>query len=252
MTTWFKDTVESEHPIKKLLYDDVNHDVYAVQDNQALCFSELLNQFTSFYDYGDIDLIETWDRHVFTMWDSRLFKMFEGNYGDLLGYTHDGKYYSKMCPWSLTFISNGMGNNTYGVDKIFTNLEFRASVDGDGELSGYPRKFTPALPFDFLETWNEYQHGIAKLANMRGHDQFRHHTTDNNGTLKRKFRIWRCDIPRDNAELNTDVALGIFRKTKPRRLDRMRNPWLYLKLQKNAADTMPRTEIHDIVVSYFL
>lgn len=261
MTTWFKDTVESEHPIKKLLYDDVNHDVYAVQDTQALCFSELLNQFTSFYNYGDIDLIETWDRHVFTMWDSRLFKMFEGNYGDLLGYTHDDeKYYGNMRPWSLTFISNGMGNNTYGVDKIFTNLEFRASVDEDGESKKQVVDgkivdvFTkPYLPFDSLETWNEYQHGIAKLANMKGHDQFRHHTIDNNGTLKRKFRIWRCDIPRDNADSSTnDATLGIFRKTKPRRLDRMRNPWLYLKLQKNAENIMPRTEIHDIVVSYFL
>ena len=65
--------------------------------------------------------------------------------------------------------------------------------------------------------------------------------------------MWRCDIPRDNAELSADEGLNISRAAK-HPLNRMRNPWLYLKLQKNAAEegeTLDRTEIHDIIMTYF-
>ena len=31
----------------------------------------------------------------------------------------------------------------------------------------------------------------------------------------------------------------------------MRNPWIYLKLTKDAEDTMQRAEIHDLMMTYF-
>ncbi len=69
--------------------------------------------------------------------------------------------------------------------------------------------------------------------------------------MKRKFRVWRCDIPRDNAPLSSDAGKNITR-FKVQRLNRMRNPWVYLRLQKEAEQgTMGRTEIHDIIVTYF-
>jgi len=56
-----------------------------------------------------------------------------------------------------------------------------------------------------------------------------HHLSDGTAALKRKFRIWRCDIPRDNVGVFED---GNGKKiTHP--LDRMRNPWLYLKMTGN-------------------
>lgn len=265
MTSWFKKNAGS---IKKVVYDDINHDVYAVQEDQALCFSEKLNQFTGFYDYGDINLIETCDHHVFTLKENGLWKMFEGDYG---------KFFGANKPWSLTFISNGLNEGTVNMDKTFTNIEFRASVEGDGELDSETGKFTPALPFDSLETWNEYQHGFTTLENKSGHSSFVHGT--DSSSLKRKFRIWRNDIPRNNYKLlsvpdredyeteeeynealevyNTwnqrEIEKGISRKIR-KPLDRMRNPWLYLKFQKEAAEegkVLPLTEIHDIVMTYF-
>ena len=79
-----------------------------------------------------------------------------------------------------------------------------------------------------------------------------HHPKDNITALKRKFRIWRCDIPRDNMEVDnaTENLMGIFRKAK-HPVDRMRNTWLYLKLQKDPQSKVHRTEIHDIQMSYF-
>jgi hypothetical protein len=133
------------------------------------------------------------------------------------------------------------------MDKIFTNLEFRANIDGEGTVSG--DDFTPYLPFNSLETWNEYQHGITTLNIRNGHDAFKHHD-GSISSLKRKFRIWRCDIPRDNAALALDEGLNIKRfSTHP--INRMRNPWIYLKLQKSTAGSNLRTEVHDILMTYF-
>ena len=112
--------------------------------------------------------------------------------------------------------------------------------------------FTPLLPFDNIEVWNEYQHGIQSLANKTGKAYMQHYTKDEVSTLKRKFRIWRADIPRDNAPLTSDKGLNISRlkpKLLDRIFDRIRNPWIYLKLEKD--NPVNRTEIHDIVLTYF-
>jgi len=275
MTTWFR---EHGKDTQRLFYDDVNHDLYVVQENTALCFSELLSQFTSFMDYGDTSLIESCDQNVFTMKDGKLFKMFSGEYCDFFGtyqtVNNNEVYVPNNKPWGLTFISNG---STEGMtDKVFTNLEFRACVDGDGVLETVipegetdpveTGKFIFNLPVDYIETWNEYQHGFANLEDRNGSAGFQHHNEDGDATLKRKFRIWRCDIPRNNCQLgepeegetwpypySTDASLGISRHIR-KPLDRMRNPWLYIKLQKNAAGTgttLKRTELHDMVVTYF-
>ena len=51
---------------------------------------------------------------------------------------------------------------------------------------------------------------------------------------------------------STDADLGISRYIR-RPMDRMRNPWLYMKLGKNAFEvgTHPRAEIHDVLMTYF-
>ena len=94
--------------------------------------------------------------------------------------------------------------------------------------------------------------------------------------MARKFRIWRCDIPRNNypyetypvketgeteehyqerveaynAWLKGEKEKGISRYAK-KPLDRMRNPWLYLKLEKSAQEDMPKVELHDLLMTYF-
>lgn len=244
MTTWFRDNGDS---FKKIVYDDINHDVYIVQSGTAslaLCYSEKLNQFTGFYDYGGIDLMETNVHRVFTMRSRKLWAMFEGTYCRLFG---------SNKPWEITFISNGISNNQYGTDKTFTNLECRANVEGEGLPDSEEDLGQFRLPFKTLEVWNEHQHGLAYINSSNGHDAFKHHTTDGVSQLKRKFRIWRCDIPRDNADLSEDIAIGITRfKKHPN--NRMRNPWLYIKLSQYEYDpniNMKKVELHDMVVTYF-
>lgn len=255
-------------------YDKLNQDVLYINKDTALAFSEKFGVFTSFYDYGNIPYFCSLD-------DTGIWiKQKEDNVAVSLWKHQDGNYcrfFDINKPYSMTLV----GNPEPQTDKIFTNIEFRACVEGDGESDQKTGKFTPTLPFDSLETWDEYQHGITALENKNGHDLFKH--GGDSSALIRKFRIWRCDIPRDNVSIVTsqpilpenptpeqqaaydadvirynqylkDINLGISRyESHPN--DRMRNPWLYLKLLKNIEiDTnrfLPKAEIHDVVMTYF-
>ena len=115
------------------------------------------------------------------------------------------------------FYTTVIANPDMPIDKIFNNLEFRSdSWDKDGNLLN--------TTFDTLTTWNEYQQGISNLKNSLGSPS----------NLKRKFRIWRANIPRARANGR----------------DRMRNPWLYIKLSMEK-ENVNKTVLHDMVVHYF-
>lgn len=221
-------------------YDKVNQDILFINKNIALAYSEKMNAFTSFYNYGGADYLVNientglWVRNqgsnTSTIWEHN-----KGNYLEFFGMT---------MPYWMTLI----GNPEPQKSKVFTNIELRASIDGDANL-----------PFDSLEVWDEYQHGFTYLKNLTGVAALQHSVKDNN-SLKKRFRIWRSDIPRDNAviakdwntsyDYSSDSELNITR-TKARPLDRMRNPWVYLKLKKQGSSLNTRTEIHDIVMTYY-
>lgn len=219
-------------------YDKLNQDVLFINSSTALAFSEKFNCFTSFYDYDNVPfLVSLDDREIWVK--GQLWEHQAGEYCN---------FFNKSKPFSMTLVANQEPQ----IDKMFTNLEFRACVEGDGTASG--NSFTPWLPFDALEVWDEYQHGVLSLDYKNGHDRFTHGTKDNASHLERKFRMWSCDIPRDNAPVNasTEAAMGI-KRVKVRPLDRIRNPWAYIKLTKNAAEKsfLNKTEIHDIMATYF-
>lgn len=221
-------------------YDKQNQDVLFINKQEALAYSEKLGMFTSFYDYGNTS-------YLCNLKDTGVWVKPTGSSCGLWK-NQGGNYYCNFFGVPKSYEMTLIGNPEPQLDKIFTNLEFKATVDTDGTISS--NQFTPLLPFDCLETWNEYQHGLANLSIKNGSAAMKHHTLDNSASLKRKFRIWRCDIPRDNAELTLDSALGISRFAK-HPIDRMRNPWIYVKLKKNAAEAMKRAEVHDIELSYF-
>lgn len=217
-------------------YDKLNQDVLFINGEIALAYSEKFNCFTSFYDYGgapyfvNLDDIGIWVKSL-NLWQHQA-----GKYCN---------FFNENKPFSMTLVANQEPQ----MDKIFTNLEFRACVEGEGVYDSND-KFKQSLPFDTIEAWNEYQHGKLNLSDRDGHDRFTHGNSDGNASLNRKFRIWRCDIPRDNAPINTAIEslMGI-KRFKVRPLDRIRNPWAYIKLTKNVATS--KVEVHDIMVTYF-
>lgn len=223
-------------------YDSQNQDILFINKDTALAYSEKTGTFTSFYDYGNTPYFNNLDGTG--VWLRK-------NEGNTNVYRHNaGEYcnfFGEKKPYWMTLV----GNPEPQLDKIFTNLEFRASVDGEVRTDNGKEKFL--LPFDCLEAWDEYQHGTTKLSERQGNGVFQHHIKWNADTgdisnISRKFRMWRCDIPRDNAPVPDSLGLP---RVKARYMDRLRNPWIYMKLMKNADESMNRVEVHDVMLKYF-
>ena len=108
-------------------------------------------------------------------------------------------------------------------DKTFTNIEFIADKLNDEDVDSIPSKKSLLYPFTEFEVWNEYQYGINNLTKGRTYPNF-----------ERKFRIWRADIPRDKSNSR----------------DRIRNPWIYLKLN-NTDNNNAKMVFHSFLVKYY-
>lgn len=185
-------------------YDKTNSEVLFISKDSCLGYSELLNQFTSFYNYENTPYFSNLLDKGIWIKDNKLWLHNEGDYN---------MFFGTYQPFYTTVIANP----DMPIDKIFNNLEFRSdSWDKDGNLLN--------TTFDTLTTWNEYQQGISNLKNSLGGPS----------NLKRKFRIWRANIPRAKANGR----------------DRMRNPWLYIKLSMEK-ENVNKTVLHDMVVHYF-
>jgi hypothetical protein len=231
MQTWFKGNT-----IDRTLYDDVHHDIYLVNGTEALCYSEILGQFTSFMDYGGMYLLESCSKEVFSMKKvnnvTTLFKMFKGGYNDLFGYyTHaePQQYRFNYRPWHISFISNGLDNKDMDFDKIFTNIDYRMDMyDSTGA-------YLPEESFDTIRVWNEYQDtGDFTLKHPVVIGEPTSYNLDEMN-LEKKYRIWRIQIPRDSTNI----------------LDRIRNPWCKITLSRNTLDNN-KAVLQDLNVQYFV
>lgn len=196
-------------------YDKVNGDVFFISKDECLAFSEPLGQFSSFYSYEKTPYFTNLeDRGIAFNVEGTgtLYKPWLHNEGDY------NMFFGVYQPFYTTVIANP----DMPVDKIFNNLEFRSdSWDKNGNLLN--------TTFDTLTVWNEYQQGTSTLNNILGRPS----------DLKKKFRIWRANIPRAS-------AIGSTKKGR----DRMRNPWLYIKLSMEE-ENVNKTVLHDMIVHYF-
>lgn len=190
-------------------YDKVNGDVFFISKDECLAFSEPLGQFTSFYSYENVPyFINIEDKGVAfnTENGGSIYKAWLHNEGDY------NMYFNKYNPFYTIVIAN----QDMPKDKTFNNLDFRADSWNDDTLLN--------TTFDTLTVWNEYQKGTSSLTNILGKPS----------SLKKKFRIWRANIPRDDSN----------------KMNRMRNPWLYIKLSMEHENT-DKTVLHDMIIHYF-
>lgn len=196
-------------------YDKVNGDVFFISKDECLAFSEPLGQFSSFYSYEKMPYFTNLEDRGIALnveGTGTLYRPWLHNEGDY------NMFFGVYQPFYTTIIANP----DMPVDKIFNNLEFRSdSWDKNGNLLN--------TTFDTLTVWNEYQQGTSTLNNILGRPS----------DLKKKFRIWRANIPRAN-------AVGSTKKGR----DRMRNPWLYIKLSMERGN-VNKTVLHDMIVHYF-
>lgn len=190
-------------------YDKINKDIFFINKDSCLSYSELLANFVSFYSYENTPyFINIKDKYLSfkPKYNESLYKVWLQNKGDY------NIFFGSYQPFYTTIIANKDPNT----DKVFSNIEFRSdSWNEDNQLVNET--------FDTLEVWNEYQHGISSLVN----------TPNRPSTLKRKFRMWRANIPRSDVNNR----------------DRIRNPWVFIKLSKEE-ENKNKTILHDMIVYY--
>lgn len=193
-------------------YDKNNNDVYFVNNNWCLCYSELIGQFTSFMSYERVPAMFNVGSEFYAFNNNKLWQQFNGDYN---------MFFGQYKPYSITVVANA----DEPADKIFNTVEFRADAyDGDN--------LAPTKTYDTLDVYNEYQHGRVTLTDLNGRSS----------PLKRKFRIWRANIPRANTPIN-----GIPANNR----DRIRSTWAYVKLSTETPNTY-RTVFHDMTIHYFV
>lgn len=201
----------------------------------TIVYNEKLGAFTSFYSYAGVPFMANVLGRLVAYKNSYLWRMHEGFYNTFFGEYQPSSITWRICP------------EPYG-DKIWTNIEYRTDfievLDGvgatfkydEGEATAGTDGYMKDITFDTMKVWNEYQNtgsidmsytGTTSLKSTTGAD------------TRKKFRIWRADIPRD-----PDSAY---------KMDRIRNPWIYLKLTKNYSDAIDRIrmEMHDLLVKYY-
>lgn len=223
----------------KSFYDSYNEDLYICTPDKALCFSERLDQFTSFMSYGEADAIFNACKNVYALHTEdvgysaqvhyptvRLYKMFAG--------TPNRYFEEDFQPFYITFISNGLGEqrDLTLMDKTFTNVHIQSDRwNGKYESLATEERGTEDVivnkpPFDYIRVQDEYQDTGSVYLNR---------SICKPDNLKSKFRMWNAVIPRD----------------KDRKLDRIRNPWCKIKLTSNEPDGC-RVNLHNIAVDFLI
>lgn len=191
-------------------YDKVTDDIYFVTDTEALNYSEVLDEFQAFLSYGGAYKLFNLKGNSYIVKNNRndyeysIHQMYAGDYNNLL---------NVPCDYGIEILVNPEPTE----DKVFNTLEFRADTWSAGNLTNNT--------FDYLSAETEYQHGTSILQNTQGYPS----------NLKKKFRIWRANIPRDSSNNR----------------DRIRNTWAKIKLHKYNFQK-EKTVLHDIQVNYFV
>ena len=159
-----------------------------------------------------------------------LFKMFKGSYNDLFGaYDNMHRYQVNLRPWYISFVSNGLENKDMDSDKIFTNIDYRMDLFSDNDV------YLTEESFNTIRVWNEYQDtGDVTLRHPVVIGTPVSYNLDEMN-LEKKYRIWRIQIPRDSTNI----------------LDRIRNPWCKITLERNALDSN-KAILQDLNVQYFV
>lgn len=201
----------------RLSYDPKNKDLYLspigdTNNENTLCYSEQMGQFTSLMSYSKAIMFPI-DNSFYSLTSSdgttKLWENFKGNYN---------QFFDEIKLPRFTYICNEDVSYT----KIFDTIEYRADVYNKEGLLIHNKSF------DWIKAANEYQDtGEKTLSQAR--------RTINDISLRKKFRVWRGQIPRQGRE-------------------RIRNPWtsisLGFKKSLNENDNMFHFILHDISTKY--
>lgn len=204
----------------KLLYDSYYNDTYIVSgplvhsEQDTLCYSNSIQSFTSYLSYGGIVAMFNLNSKTFSIKENnegklQLWQNFAGNYNEFFG---------EYKPFSISFISN----NKPELYKIFDTIEYRADMyDGSSSTP------LPLETFNYIRVENEYQDTTIR----KNTDEV------NKWNPKKKFRVWRGQIPRDAKPEAIRVRARIC------------NPWTKITLGYDK-ENYNKMVFHDVIVKY--
>lgn len=186
-------------------YDFINNNAYITfhqgeNEGWTLNFNEGANAFESFHSYKPSIYINKGHKMYTTSPNlNQLWEHDEGVYNE---------FYGETSPTTVTFMVNPEAD----LDCVFNNIEYKSEVYLD-DLDQPERTLT------HISAWNEYQQTNRIPLTVPSN-------------IKRKFRNWRAQIPRQAGSR-----------------DRIRNPWIFLKLEFENPDNA-KLVLHDIIVHY--
>lgn len=247
-------------------YDPYNENIMFIYKDNVLSFNEQLNCFDTFLPYRYVPYYMAFNNTAFMLsnrdevksGDYKVWEMFKGNYNyffvhDDCVYNNDelklkGRFDKDKKPTNFgyePYFTTILANPDMPYDKVFNNLDIRTDMwNKYGDLL--------EETFSHIETWNEFQWNKSVL--LRQLDIPKLHYPAQHSILKKKFRVWYVNIPRDIKQSNP--------RLRYHNRDRMRNTWLYIKLSKELIDNDELINypyisdnkhiIHHIGVSYFI
>lgn len=148
-------------------YDELLGDMYFTSRDEALAFNEKLKGFSSFYNYGGVKQLFTFDNSSYQVFNSSIYELHGGP---------DYTYFETEEPFSISFIEN---NEFNGNDKIYESVEFQTNDTIQFNVDSHSNMIDPC-PLSSLEVENDYQYSQS-----------------DDRSLKKKFRTWRWLIGRD-------------------------------------------------------
>lgn len=247
--SWFPDECNNIVSFYDTRHSDVYFNLWNAEDKPCLVFSENLGNFIGVFDYYDIPMMVNLQDRFLSFKDGILWLQNEGFYCNFFG--TDYPYY----------VDYFVLPDAYS-DKIWTNVEYRADfyevlddngndiisddiIDGGIYLSdGYGTGiYRSDETFDKLNVWNEYQ----QTPELNPKSVVKTNPLTSGGAetypdTRKTFRIWRMDIPRAIKTASNKYGL-----------DRIRNPWIRLKLTRNASENNRRLlmQLHDIIIKFY-
>ncbi len=217
-TTWNPEDYDNI----RTFYDKTREELYFVNKYESLVFSEKLNTFMSFYDYDALPVLVNMNDKLLTFRKNSVnhlnlcWELFGGDFN---------MFFGTFRPYWLTFVSNSDPT----VDKVFNSLAWR-SFDYSDVTSDFQGDLQPLRTFDTLHIWNDHQDsGEVELTNIPGKPS----------PLKKKFNVFRTQVPRDKEGLWSNKGLN-----------RIRNTWAYIQLARNQENT-DMLIFNDLDVDFF-
>ena len=202
------DMLRLDNPIKRngvvFGYDNYNNEVFftLLQGDKSFtrCYNEAKEEFIDLKSYKPSMYINKADKLI-SVHPTNKF-LYEHNKGEY------NKFYGDYQPSYIILQVNPESDQSCIYDSIFYNSElYLKDID------------QPNKTITHIQAYNEYQDS-GRIPLIIGRDK----------NLRRKFREWKAQIPRDNRS-------------------RIRNPWIYLKLELENTSNY-KLILHDINISY--